>query len=274
MRPRSANGRALALSPDQQWALVVQSSPKRPPGSSPDRRRRSGVPAGRRDALPAGILLPRRQEDPVQRPRREGGPAHVRPGRCRRITEADRRQGDLGDGVSPDGRLVAGGQGEGHVIYAADGSGGPRSVAGAKPRDVFRSLERRRPDDRPPRGRGTADGALSPGPRDRTPRALDGAGAARHDGVPAIRPAASRAGRLRHARRDSFTPTRTSPTRAGSSSSTRARTGGGEEDVLAIARTSERDAHPATDRAPAHRLGDGVERVQVRVEGGVLSRLK
>ena len=39
--------------------------------------------------------------------------------------------------VSPDGRLVAGGQGEGHVIYAADGSGSPRAVAGTKPHDVF-----------------------------------------------------------------------------------------------------------------------------------------
>ena len=39
--------------------------------------------------------------------------------------------------VSPDGRLVAGGQRGEHVVYAADGSGGPRPVAGARTRDVF-----------------------------------------------------------------------------------------------------------------------------------------
>jgi hypothetical protein len=131
------DGRALALSPDQQWALVVQGSPR-----------------------PHLALLPTGAGDPV--PLAGGGQLYRRgtffPDGKRilfNIWDEKREMrsfvqdvpggtpkpiGDAGvwlTVVSPDGKLVAGGEGEGHVIYAADGSGGPRPIAGTKPRDAF-----------------------------------------------------------------------------------------------------------------------------------------
>jgi len=132
------DGRALALSPDQQWALVVQGSPRSHLALLP-------TGAGAAVPLPGGGLLYRRgtffpdgkrilfnvqdekgdfrsfvQDVPGGSPRPIGGEDLV------------------ATVVSPDGKRVAGRQGaEGHVIYAADGSGGPRPVAGTKSRDVF-----------------------------------------------------------------------------------------------------------------------------------------
>ena len=132
------DGRALALSPDQQWALVVQGSPRPhlallPTGAGDPvplaggelfYRRATFFPDGKR------ILFNVRDEKGDMRSFVQDVPG----GSPKPIGGADL----WATVVSPDGKQVAGGQGdEGHVIYAADGSGGPRSIAGTKSRDTF-----------------------------------------------------------------------------------------------------------------------------------------
>ena len=132
------NGRALALSPDEQWALVVQNWPN---------AHLALLPTGAGDpvSLPGGGMLYRRGTF-FPDGKRILFNVHDERGDMRTFVQdvaggSPRPIGDKGvwaTVVSPDGRLVAGGQGAtDHIIYAADGSGPPRPVAGAHPRDSF-----------------------------------------------------------------------------------------------------------------------------------------
>ena len=120
-----------------------RTAPERPPGSSPDRRRRCRYPCQEAECSTGG-------EPSSRMARRILFNVHDEKGDMRTFVQdvaggSPRPIGDKGiwaTVVSPDGRLVAGGQGAtDHIIYAADGSGPPRPVAGAHPRRLLRSLE-------------------------------------------------------------------------------------------------------------------------------------
>jgi hypothetical protein len=133
---RVGDGRALALSPDQQWALVVRANPethlvllptregepRRLPGVALLYRRATFFPDGRRMLYNAddkqGTTHTYIQDI-------EGGPP-------RQIG----KEGMYGTLVSPDGRTVTLMTHEGVYFYSADGEENPRPVRGALGNDV------------------------------------------------------------------------------------------------------------------------------------------
>ena len=134
------DGKALALSPDERWALVARELPEPhlvllPTGAGEPRPL-----AGRRHpSVPLGLVLPGRAADP-DRGRREGeASALLHPGCLAGVRRSPSpRRGCRATLVSPDGREIAGTTLEGlQLIYRVDGQGRPRSIEGALPDDFL-----------------------------------------------------------------------------------------------------------------------------------------
>jgi len=132
-------GKALALSPDEKWALVIRPSPgphltllptgigeprDLPPGAAVQYHWASFFPDGRR------ILIAAQEKGKPPRSYIQdlsGGPP--------RPFAEDGMRATL---ISPDGREVAGSTLEGlHLIYRADGEGRARAIMGAEPGDFL-----------------------------------------------------------------------------------------------------------------------------------------
>ncbi len=167
-------GKALALSPDGKWALVVRPSPGASPRAAADRSRRAAGPSGGAAVqyhwasfFPDGRRILIAAQEKGKPPRSyiqdlSGGPP-------RPFAE----EGMRATLVSPDGREIAGTTLEGlQLIYQADGEGRARAIPGAEPGDFlvqwsedgksssFAAREDAAADALPHRSRERAPGAL------------------------------------------------------------------------------------------------------------------
>ena len=138
---RLGDGRAMALSPDQRWALVVQESPERhlallPTGEGKPRQ----LPAGGRSLLyrcaaffPDGRRILFNADDEQGKTR-----SYIQDVEAS-LPKPIGEEGMRAMLVSPDGLTIAGkaDQELGFRLYRADGEGPPRAVPGALPGDVL-----------------------------------------------------------------------------------------------------------------------------------------
>ncbi len=198
-------GRALALSPDGEWALVMRPSPEPHLVLLPTGRRRAAAPSGRPGT---SVSTGGRPSSPTgggsfSNGRDEGRPACVPTFRTSREAPRSPSAGRT-LGAVRFARRPARSSPKGRRAWVSTRRTARDRLARSKSpgrRTSLHSVERRRQDDLRARGRQTAADPVSTGSRDRTPRALEGARPSRPNGLSVLRAGRGGAGHEHHSRR-------------------------------------------------------------------------